>query len=378
MTKERRSRIQAELFKLLKQRAEMLCEAPLQTKLESKQAEAAKRGAIDSEIEILNAVLHEKQVAGLLPAVVFNVTGGHFQFAKNALMEKIGFKEQTTQRTLTNVKNIFEYQREIGRTPYNYLILEYAQGALKFKLARYTVDEQEIELFTQLGPEEYLRQTNTINYMRLLDERARRSKELQQHRTVAQIGKELADRISKIDSTCSEFVKWFLGKGMAIPTIHDSTENLVVVPPGEARRTPQVDNGSEYSESGSVSSERGTSSARSRRSASDRSDAHEVYIDFTKRTKITRPTLEDLSSSTGISEPTWRRRFKDVIWVAELLRKLKQRQSGKFSKTEKSRRMWEEAELSVQDKMNDLGGQAQKRAIPYDDEKNASSAYDDN
>ena len=102
-----------------------------------------------------------------------------------------------------------------------------------------------------------------------------------------------------------------------------------------------------------------------------------AYLDFVNATKICRPSFEDLARHTSLSEATWKRRFDDVIWVATLAKKLQVQQSYKFSKKEVTKKMWQEAELFVEEKLTSLSDKPRRRSVLFNDNRNPNSPNDD-
>jgi hypothetical protein len=109
-----------------------------------------------------------------------------------------------------------------------------------------------------------------------------------------------------------------------------------------------------------------------------KSTDHTLFIDFVKATSITRPTDEELEKETNISKSTWRRRFEDPVWVAELLRKVKRRrESKKYSRKEETRQMWSEVEMFVEGKLSAISNKIMKHSVSFDDNRRQTSDFED-
>jgi len=91
---------------------------------------------------------------------------------------------------------------------------------------------------------------------------------------------------------------------------------------------------------------------KSRRSTKSTGDTYILrYIDTVKKLNFSEPTFKELEEATGVSVSTWRRRFKDVPWMAALLGELRKRQSQKYSKTPEAKELMEYAASFIENKI---------------------------
>ena len=93
----------------------------------------------------------------------------------------------------------------------------------------------------------------------------------------------------------------------------------------------------------------------------------DLYIQACDKSKKDTPTLDELANHTEYSKATWSRKLKDVIFLAELQKKLDEKINR--SKTEKSRNKWIDRKLDISDKIERLNNdRLVNRSVSYNDE----------